>query len=410
MKKLSAIFIIAIIYIAGCSPSEPDGENKRVLTFTVNDHHVTIHNLFNDGSSFTVEIPGSTYFEVTAEKGGESHSIVFSNIEWGPVNEYSNEIAAFEVTVDGNYYSYSKLHIDPVEAHISPHIGTIQFKATGSIGDISWSINSNGSGGNINNDGLYSVGTNYMSVDVVEVIDSENGSDMGIIYISGNYEIISSCNASYASTPKQLVWDGQQLWARHLNTLLNVDPVNGVSFTNTIEFELPSNNYIIGIEFAGTVYWVLCKADENYMLYKFTESGQQLNGYDVSALENYFLGENDECHGLTWDGNNLWTCSSSNMGNDNLIKIDTTGLVIEDLTFHLSNHFYEPRSHHGIGILDLTWDGNRLCGIGEYQRLGLIHNGIEDIYYDLTGTGIAWDGEFFWISSSASIYKIKPLD
>jgi len=99
---------------------------------------------------------------------------------------------------------------------------------------------------------------------------------------------------------------------------------------------------------------------------------------------------------LEWDGSSLWMVDNLN----NFYKLDTLGNVLKTFAFHTE-------------VYDLAWDGEALWAytstkIEKVDGNGNILSSLPISYW--SGSGIAWDGSYFWISNfnDGRIYKHDP--
>ncbi len=414
-------FSICLLLLCSCGILNPDKDDPLDVSFSVDGNSITIYRLFKNSSSYKYDVPwGARSLELTAKKGDESHHLSFSNITWAMVDSLNHSvISLFEVDIDGHGFSYAKLHMDGelyyVNAqndysgevyYLNDHI---ELKARGAQGNIDWSFEINASGGSIDQNGLYRAGPKGMTKDIIVAKDASNNTVKASIYVSGSFDIIADLKANKAGP---LVFDQSNMWLLNSRKLYKLDKNIGIIESETINLEIP-NVYIMDITYDGTNFWFLeFYRSDSINLYNVNTSGKLNKRYDISKInfepttESCFIG------GLSWDGNNLWTTWQGK--SHAFIKISTNGDI-------LGYHKYIPSAHfdvnmwnwqYYIGIETMTWDGSRLCGMGEYGRLGCFQNGQENEYFHFAGQGIEWDGECFWISratgTGVSVLVIKP--
>ena len=422
MKKNLLYLSIFLLLLCSCGILNPDNEDQLDVSFSVDGNSITIYRLFKNSSSYEYDVEwGARSLELTAKKGNESHHLSFLNITWALVDSLNpSEISSFDVKIDGHDFSYAEMHMDGELYYVyaqndySEEFGyylndKIDLKATGAQGKIDWSFEINASGGSIDQNGLYRAGQKGMTKDIIVAKDASNHTVKASIFVCGAFDIIADLKVNKAGP---LVFDQSNMWLLHSRKLYKLDKNSGIIESETINLEIPEV-YIVDITFDGTNFWLLeFYRSDSVNLYKMNTSGRLIKKFDISNINNGPMTEPYFNGGLSWDGSNLWTTFQGK--SYAFFKINTNGDILDYHKYIPSPHF-DVNSwnwQYYIGIETMTWDGNRLCGIGENGRLGCFQNGQENEYFHFAGQGIEWDGECFWISmgtvTKVSVMIIKP--
>jgi len=134
---------------------------------------------------------------------------------------------------------------------------------------------------------------------------------------------------------------------------------------------------------------VSCSTDASV----YGESGNFSISDVVAIIVSQFSSPGSSPTALEWDGNSLWMV-------DNLKKfyqLDTNGHVLGSFSFSKE-------------VFDLAWDGSNLwaytySGLLKLDRSGNVLSTLNVYYYP--GSGLAWDGTFFWVGNYniGRIYK-----
>jgi hypothetical protein len=407
MKYIFTIFLT--LFMCACNKLFPDNHLKDVW-FTVDRSSVTIHQLFDDGSSYYIDLGGGVRScEITVERGDESYHLSFTEIIWAMnIGEYnSGEIASFLVNINGHNLSFSKLYINDNERYLNPS-DEVSFSTNGNKGKIVWSFQVNASGGSIDQNGLYRVGPKGMTKDIILATDEANQKAMATMYIGSAFDIESEFNVHYAGL---LVWDKTNMWLYNSKKLYKIDPITGLSESEIINLELPQG-YIAGITSDSNNFWALrFYSPDSSELYRLNKAGNLVSTYDLSNLKYNTSADYYQMVGLCWDGKNLWTSwIAQEQRIFDFIKIDTNAQILDHYSFIKSNHFDNSGLTGSSCVFDikaLTWDGDGLCII--CSRLGCTEDGHENKYFNFWGQGLAWDGNCFWISRAENVPKLYRI-
>lgn len=88
--------------ILSCSKKSGTGSDSAIC-FTVGGFVVTVHNMWSDGSAYSVNVQGRISFNREVTRNNETHTLEWTNIN----NNYNiNAVTSFDVKIDGRDYSY----------------------------------------------------------------------------------------------------------------------------------------------------------------------------------------------------------------------------------------------------------------------------------------------------------------
>ena len=194
-----------------------------------------------------------------------------------------------------------------------------------------------------------------------------------------------------------LVWDGTNFWGTHMGS--NIVYQFDISGNIITSFSIPApGGRPDGIAWKCSSLWV-----SDYMtrlgdtgpglIYQMDTSGNVLSSFSSPGG-----------FGLAWDGASLW---QSDYYSDKIWQIDTSGNIVSS--------FSSPSSPcYPCGPSALTFDGTYLYYVNNWDFNGTIYqiDRAGKIISFFRGpvtdaTGIAWDGNSLWLSSSLGLYQIE---
>jgi len=116
----SAIILLSLLLCVLSCKEESPTESAPPITFSIDGHKVTVHNLWKSGGSHTANTEGLISFIETVTRDNESHTLEWSNIvhEWLAVTR-------FDVVIDGKDYRYP----EPVRGNLPYDL--IRFRLNG---------------------------------------------------------------------------------------------------------------------------------------------------------------------------------------------------------------------------------------------------------------------------------------
>ncbi|MCD4682833.1 MAG: T9SS type A sorting domain-containing protein [Bacteroidales bacterium] len=189
-----------------------------------------------------------------------------------------------------------------------------------------------------------------------------------------------------------LTWDGEYLWCSSISLYMiyKLDPIDG-TIVNSFPAPGGSNE---GLAWDGT-YLYACEngggAGNPDYIYKLDTT----DGTIISSIQPESM---SWPHGITWDGQYLWT---NNFGPKTITKIDPeNGQVL---------HTIPAPGEKSIG---LTWDGQHLW-TDDFDEDLLYKISPEDgsVIYTVASPhtnprDLAWDGQYLWVLAGGTAYQV----
>jgi len=189
-----------------------------------------------------------------------------------------------------------------------------------------------------------------------------------------------------------LTWDGEYLWCSSISMYMiyQLDPISGNIISS---FDAPGGSNE-GLAWDGT-YLYACEngggAGEQDYIYKLDPS----DGTVISSIQPASM---SWPHGITWDGQYLWT---NNFNTKTITKINPENAQIL--------HTIPAPGEKSIG---LTWDGQYLWTDDfEEDLLYKINPDDGSVIYSVTSPhtnprDLAWDGEYIWVLGGGTAYQV----
>lgn len=107
---LCFLMMMLLCFILSCEKESPTQPEANAVCFTVDGKVVTLHNFWNNGTSYTKDLEGRISFYETTTRNNETHTLEWTNI----VSDY-NFVFSFDVTIDGEDYGYPRDKCGPIE-------------------------------------------------------------------------------------------------------------------------------------------------------------------------------------------------------------------------------------------------------------------------------------------------------
>ena len=117
---LCVLMMMLICFILSCDKASPTQSEPNVVCFTVYGHSVTLHNFWNNGTSYTKNVGGLISFNATITENNETHTL-----EWTNIISDLNSVFSFDVIIDGEDYSYPRDKCGPTEEIVFKLNGTL---------------------------------------------------------------------------------------------------------------------------------------------------------------------------------------------------------------------------------------------------------------------------------------------